>query len=167
MAENTAKLAADSVGECAPDRDGHRRRPHRRHHRSAQSEERVLRHPSHRYPCPRTPTAAAITRGAFDRKAAGKSVDPAGGLGSLLDGRHKPPPVVDQPWFEEKASVAYIASAIALAASGGQQPPFGLDKGKLGLGGPSQPAGISVDLASIQLVPRDDKTGTDVLFQVT
>jgi len=166
MAENTAKLAADSVGECAPiamDIGA----AHTADITGLLSQKNVSYASVSPLSLFHEPDSAASPGAPSIARPPAKSVDRPAVSGRCSTVGTSRRPSSNQPWFEEKASVAYIASAIALAASGGQQPPFGLDKGKLGLGGPSQPAGISVDLASIQLVPRDDKTGTDVLFQVT
>ncbi|MFD2474911.1 hypothetical protein [Amycolatopsis silviterrae] len=166
MAENTIKLAADSVGECAPiavDIGAA--------HTTEVADFLRRKNMSYAAVSPASlstnANSGAITRDALHRKGDGKSVDPAGGVGSFLDGRHKPPPVVDQDWFKEKADLAYASVVLARAAGGGMQPPFGLDEGKLGLGGGAIPPSIKIDLPSIQLVPRDDKSGTDVLFKVT
>jgi hypothetical protein len=54
---------------------------------------------------------------AYDRKLLGRSVDPPGSLGSLLDGRKKPPSVIQKLWFQVKAriflTVTHAARAIA------------------------------------------------------
>ncbi|KOX23516.1 hypothetical protein ADK67_20905 [Saccharothrix sp. NRRL B-16348] len=108
---------------------------------------------------------------AFHRKLAGQSVDPAGALGAILDGRRKPPPTTQQGWFKAKAQLAYAtvviarAAAAARAAGGGNKPPFDIDRAALGLGGdgPEEPR-ITVDLASIDM-PDDSRN--DVVFKVT
>lgn len=63
--------------------------------------------------------------GAYERKVKGDSVD-ARGLGAYLNGRdqHKPPPVVDKPWLQNKAEIYYATHIIITAAAGGEQPPF-------------------------------------------
>lgn len=166
MAENTMKFAADSVGECAPiamDVGAAHTGEVTNFFRGKNMSYAAVSPAS----LSTNANSGAITMDALHRKAAGKSVDPAGGLGSFIDGRHKPPPVINQDWLEAKADVAYAAIVLARAAGSGMQPPFGLDQGKLGLGGDAVPPGITIDLPSIQLVPRDDKSGTDVLFKVT
>ncbi|MEJ2855494.1 MULTISPECIES: hypothetical protein [unclassified Saccharothrix] len=109
----------------------------------------------------------SLSREAFSRKLSGQSVDPAGTLGALLDGRRKPPPTSQQDWFKAKAQLAYATVVITRAAAaarsgGGAKPPFNLTPGALGLGDddPEAPR-IAIDLATIEAV--DD----DVLFKAT
>lgn len=60
---------------------------------------------------------------AFERKYDGKSLD-SSGLGSILDGRRPPKPVINQPWMISKANMYYAISMIARAAAAGEKPPF-------------------------------------------
>ncbi|RKT74741.1 hypothetical protein DFJ66_8110 [Saccharothrix variisporea] len=110
----------------------------------------------------------SLSREAFTRKLSGRSVDPAGAVGALLDGRRKPPPTSQQDWFKAKAQLAYATVVITRAAvaarsgGGGAKPPFNLTPGALGLGdeGPEAPR-IAIDLTTVETV--DD----DVLFKAT
>ncbi|QQQ73904.1 hypothetical protein IOD16_21950 [Saccharothrix sp. 6-C] len=114
----------------------------------------------------------SLSSEAFHRKVEGGSVDPAGALGAILDGRRKPPPTSQQDWFKAKAQLAYATVVIARAAAaartaggGGGKPPFNLDRTALGLGGegPGEPR-VSVDLSTIDM-PED---GLDhVVFKAT
>ncbi|MBB5857542.1 hypothetical protein ACFQ05_18210 [Amycolatopsis umgeniensis] len=112
----------------------------------------------------------SLSMPAYDRKLNGRSVDPAGGIGALLDGRRKPPPASRQEWFKIKAEISY-ASAVIARAAGGQdpKPPFGLDQKQLGLAGSGAEApSISIDLSTITLAPVEEN-GTKrnhVVFQV-
>lgn len=114
----------------------------------------------------------SLSADAYDRKLLGQSVDPAGTVGALVDGRRKPPPSSGQDWYKAKAQVTYAADALvkAAAAEGGEDdPPFGLGQKQLGLSGsgPDAPK-IAIDLSTIRAVPVQigDETRTDVLFQV-
>jgi hypothetical protein len=73
--------------------------------------------------------AGTMSFPAFQRKGNRQSVD-AVGPGRWLDGRRKPPPVVEEPWLEAKASLYLAAAEIAARAGGGppprREPPFGL-----------------------------------------
>lgn len=60
---------------------------------------------------------------AYVRKTKGKSVD-SSGLGSILDGRKKPPTVINRLWMRSKANTYYAISMIARAAASGEKPPF-------------------------------------------
>ncbi|GIK37956.1 MAG: hypothetical protein BroJett011_17890 [Chloroflexota bacterium] len=60
----------------------------------------------------------------YDRKLQALSVDEAGSLGALLDGRKKPQPVISQPWSRAKAEVKVVAVRLARAVAGGAKPPF-------------------------------------------
>jgi hypothetical protein len=169
MAENTLKIATDSVDECAPiamDIGA----DHTTDITGILSQKNMSYAAVSPLSLSTDANSGGITLDAFDRKSNGQSVDPAGGLGSFIDGRHKPPPVVDQDWFEAKADLTYAAVVIARAAAGAggaNQPPFGLDSGKLGLGVPSGPAGITIDLSSVQVVPSEYQKSNDVLFKFT
>jgi hypothetical protein len=65
-----------------------------------------------------------LTLVAYKRKLNARSVGPAGSLGAFLDGRKKPPPVVDLSWFRNVASINYLTTMIARAAAAGEHPPF-------------------------------------------
>jgi hypothetical protein len=56
---------------------------------------------------------------AYDRKALALSVDPPGSLGSLLDGRHKPKPIVEQLWFQVKSKIFLLVTLAARAIAEG------------------------------------------------
>jgi hypothetical protein len=56
---------------------------------------------------------------AYDRKLQALSVDAAGSLGALLDGRKKPPPVTQQLWFQVKAKVYLVVTSAARAIAEG------------------------------------------------
>jgi hypothetical protein len=58
-----------------------------------------------------------LTPDAFARKNQGRSVDPAGHLGALLDGRRKPPPVADKDWYKQKVRTLQLMQELATAAS--------------------------------------------------
>jgi hypothetical protein len=169
MAENTLKIATDSVGECSPiamDVGA----AHTADVTGLLSQKNMSYAAVSPLSLSTDTSSSDLDLNAFDRKSQGQSVDPAGGLGSLIDGRHKPEPVVDKDWFEAKADLIYATVVITRAvhaSGGGSHPPFGLNQNKLGLGGPSGSSGITINLASIQVLPRKDKKGKDVLFQVT
>lgn len=61
---------------------------------------------------------------AYDRKLQALSVDEEGWLGALLDGRKKPPPVLQQLWFQAKAEVKVVTTRLARAVGSGAKPPF-------------------------------------------
>lgn len=63
--------------------------------------------------------APGLTGEMYRRKMALGSVDPAGMLGALLDGRKKPSPVVGERWFKSKAGIYASADLLAAAAAGG------------------------------------------------
>jgi hypothetical protein len=65
-----------------------------------------------------------LSNDAFDRKSLALSVDITNTLGSLLNDRRKPPPVVEQPWLQRKAASYLLADAIAVAVASGEEPPF-------------------------------------------
>jgi len=110
---------------------------------------------------------------AYERKQSSQSVEPAGTLGALLNGRRKPPPLLDEDWFQGKEATMYAtiqigraSQEIAQAAAGGGSPPYGLDRAKLGLGGPDGPTGpIDIDLQQIQVIAQPGKP-TVVIFPV-
>ena len=56
---------------------------------------------------------------AYDRKMLGLSVDPAGSLGFLLDGRKKPQPVLGETWLQVKGKFLYIVTLAAHAIADG------------------------------------------------
>lgn len=60
----------------------------------------------------------------YDRKTGQLSVDEAGMLGALLDGRIKPKPVINQQWFQSKTQIFIIADTLARAVASGGEPPF-------------------------------------------
>ena len=165
MAATTADLAAARVGDCAPiamDIGA----AHITEVTGALSQ----RNTSYAVVSPSSlelPDDGRLSPEAYERKNNNKSVDPAGGLGTLLDSRRKPAPIVQEEWFMPKAQIMYAIAVIARAANtGGAIPPFGLDQNMLGLGGsgPERPA-IAIDLSSISVV----QVGTDrhdVIFQV-
>lgn len=63
----------------------------------------------------------------FERKAKSLSVAEAGGgLGSLLDGRKKPPPVLGQTWLKVEAQLRFATALIARARLGPGFPDEGL-----------------------------------------
>jgi hypothetical protein len=106
----------------------------------------------------------SLSTEAYDRKLKNQSVDPAGSLGALLDGRRKPRPSTEEKWFKAKAQVMNATAVIVQAAGGGGQPPF-VTKDQLGLGGPEQPY-IDIDLSTIETVATKDKKRLDVIFKV-
>lgn len=65
-----------------------------------------------------------LTTAAYKRKSNKKSVDPAGTLGAYLDRRHKPPVSMGETWYKSKSELGLLATALAAAAAGGEQPPF-------------------------------------------
>jgi len=96
----------------------------------------------------------------FERKSKGHSVD-EGGLGKLLEGDRKPPPVLSEEWFRLGTELRLVCDKIAVAAAGGdrppkapEDPPFGLEAEDL-----NRPL-IRVDPASIQ------RAEDEVLFSV-
>lgn len=108
---------------------------------------------------------------AYDRKLKHQSVDPAGGVGALTDGRRKPEPAIGQKWFRTKAELAYATAAIVRTLAGGGKdgaPPNGIDQKTLGLGGPG--SSISIDPGTIKVVPGVAANGTatkEVVFAAT
>lgn len=61
---------------------------------------------------------------AYDRKLKGLSVGEKGSLGSLLDNRRKPPPVVGKLGFRSQADLMYLTTMIARAWDRGEPVPF-------------------------------------------
>ncbi|MBC8496243.1 MAG: hypothetical protein H8D37_01150 [Chloroflexi bacterium] len=61
-------------------------------------------------------TAGLLSAEAYQRKQQGLSVAPDGWLGSYLDGRRKPPPVVDQERYEIEEMVRELAQELAQEA---------------------------------------------------
>lgn len=61
---------------------------------------------------------------AYERKLQSQSVDEEGELGALLDGRKKPPTVLQQHWFRVKSEVLTITTRIARAVAEGGEIPF-------------------------------------------
>jgi hypothetical protein len=92
---------------------------------------------------------------ALQRKMDNQSVDPAGQLEALLDGRKKPSPVIEERWFQEGVYVRDVIVQLALAAAANAAPPFAS-----ALAGLSNEARQIVDQNSIK------KDGTDVIFSV-
>lgn len=88
--------------------------------------------------------AGDLSAQAFDRKLEAFSVDPAGSLGSFLDSRKKPPPVIGELWSESKAELFFLITSLARAASQGERPPF---EGTLG--------GVLSQLQSVTVVGEE------------
>jgi hypothetical protein len=65
---------------------------------------------------------ASLSHEAFGRKGRRLSVDESG-LGTWLDGRKKPPPVIGESWLRAKAGLFLLTSRVAVRAAGGGQPP--------------------------------------------
>ena len=59
---------------------------------------------------------------AYERKSNSLSVDPAGALAALLDGRKKPQPVIGEIWFQSKANIYLLTDLLARAAAAGEMP---------------------------------------------
>jgi hypothetical protein len=101
--------------------------------------------------------------GPYRRKLESRSIDPSGGLGSFLDGRRKPPPVLDTPWFDAKARIMYAATVIARTCTGGggiqippNEPPF--NNNDLGLGDEKDPnRPIRIDRGTVRTVYDKNK----------
>ena len=102
-----------------------------------------------------------LTTAEFDRKLRGRSIEAAGTLGAMFDGRHKPPPSIDAPWFMTKESIMYAsqflgrdADRMAETAAGGAPPPYKVTRRQLGLGDPGGPSGpIDIDPRQIAVLP--------------
>ncbi len=65
-----------------------------------------------------------LTMDAFDRKRKKLSIDDKGLIGSFLDARWKPSPVIGQIWLRSKSELYYIAVLLARAVAEGDKPPF-------------------------------------------
>jgi hypothetical protein len=61
--------------------------------------------------------ATDLTGTSYQRKMDLKSVDEAGALGAILDGRKKPPPVVGKIWFRSKTQTFEATDLIVAAAA--------------------------------------------------
>jgi len=100
----------------------------------------------------------SISMAAFERKNAKLSVD-EDGLGRLLDGRKKSPPIVSVPWFQAEGDLLLITRKLATRAAGGgnppppHDPPFGLGPDDFTM------PGVRIDPSTII---RD---GSEVVFQ--
>lgn len=92
---------------------------------------------------------------AYLRKTLSQSIDPAGKLGALLDGRKKPRPVVNELWYQSKSSLYYLASYLAHAVANNE-----LDAA-LSKVSELQLKGVILDLQSV----RTD--GGDLIFHAT
>lgn len=87
----------------------------------------------------------------YKRKLEGKSVD-VQGLGALLGGNRKPPPVSNYAWLERKASFYYATLAVVdhiLVAA--NQPPYKID---------SLPIGYRVDFSKLS------RNGDEIIFPI-
>jgi hypothetical protein len=91
---------------------------------------------------------------AYERKTKGQSVDKTG-LGSILDGRRKPQPIIQKTWVQSKANTYYAATMIARAASGGEKPPFGSLRGLDNL------EGLRINRSTFRI------ENTEVIFQAS
>jgi len=96
-----------------------------------------------------------LSNNAYDRKNKKLSVDLAGSLGALLDGRKKPQPVVNEAWFQSKAQIFLLTDILARAAASGKTPPFDDVLNNL-----PELEGVTLDKSSITI-----KDG-DVIFSV-
>lgn len=67
---------------------------------------------------------AELAKDAFERKQKKLSVDDKDLIGSFLDGRWKPSPVLDQVWIRSKSELYYISVLLAHAVKKGDRPPF-------------------------------------------
>ncbi len=65
-----------------------------------------------------------LGRDAYERKLQALSVDEGEGLGALLDGRKKPPPVLQEEWFPPFAKARVFAIEFARAVAEGAELPF-------------------------------------------
>jgi hypothetical protein len=65
-----------------------------------------------------------LHRDAYARKEMSLSAGAKNTLGALLDNRKKPPPVIEQPWFQPEAVSYLMVDEIALAAASGEVAPF-------------------------------------------
>jgi hypothetical protein len=97
-----------------------------------------------------------LSTAAYNRKMSARSVDPAGALGALLDGRKKPPVVIKQPWVKSDAEVRHLAVVAARAAARGEPAPFEESLKEL-----------LPSLKNVKLVPNTmTKRGSEVMFAV-
>ncbi len=65
-----------------------------------------------------------LTLDAFERKRRKLSTDDTGLIGSFLDGRWKPSPVMGQIWLRSDSELRYITVLLAHAVAKGDRPPF-------------------------------------------
>jgi len=97
-----------------------------------------------------------LTIEAFERKRKKLSIDEKGLLGSFLDARWKPPPVVNQIWLRSKSELYYITTLLAHAAAKGDRPPFKSLANEL-----SKLKYVNIDPKSFKIVEGE------VIFKVT
>lgn len=91
----------------------------------------------------------------YQRKINRQSVDNKGEIGSLLDNRKKPRPIINQRWIESKADLYYITTEIAKAFSSGDKPPFkSISNNLMGL------ENVIVDFKNMKI------EGDEVIFKV-
>lgn len=107
-----------------------------------------------------------LTSDAYERKLQALSVDEKGGLGALLDGRKKPPPVVQQRWFQIESGIKVVAIKIARAAAAGGKPPFDKPPYDLQTEFASYSPHVSVNWDSIEIIDDDEPKKVILSFDV-
>jgi hypothetical protein len=104
--------------------------------------------------------AGDLTFDAYKRKQKLGSVDEAGLLGAILDGRKKLQPVVSEQSYQSKSEIFLASRLLAHAAAHGKLRSLDELKGQLG-----HLSSIKVDFDSIKLIDKEDQKR--VLFKVT
>jgi hypothetical protein len=104
--------------------------------------------------------ATDLTATLYQRKLARKSIDEAGMLGALLDGRKKPPPVLGEKWSESKIGIYTAVELIVNAAT--QNEPIPSDELKRVLGAFKS---IKIDWTSFK--KKIEEGRIHVIFKVT
>lgn len=104
--------------------------------------------------------ASKLTAPMYHRKMDLKSIDEAGMLGALLDGRKKPPSVLGKQWLKSKAAIYASVDLIAAAAARNERIPS--DKLRMELQS-FEP--IKIDWSSMKVTREGDRAR--VMFKVT
>jgi hypothetical protein len=104
--------------------------------------------------------AADLMTKAFQRKQNLGSVDVAGLLGAMLDGRKKPPVVTGKQWYQSKSEIFSVCRLLATAASSGGWPLTDDLKEQL-----QHFPSIKIDVNSMKIIHKDNQKPV-LLFQV-
>jgi hypothetical protein len=99
-----------------------------------------------------TPESEKLTPAMYHRKMDSKSVDEAGMLGAILDGRKKPPVMVGRQVLQSKAEIYASLDLITAAAAGGETVPSEELRATL-----QQFKSISIDWASFKKTRDGDQ----------